>query len=71
MTLALITCGTRFAVRVLMVKSFGADDYVMLSALLLAIATFACFVGEVHDAQAVGRHIEWYGMPILHRKPMG
>ncbi|CAK1357409.1 hypothetical protein CB0940_07853 [Cercospora beticola] len=58
MTLALITCGTRFAVRILMVKSFGADDYVMLSALLLAIATFACFIGEVHDAQAVGRHIE-------------
>ncbi|KAF2215551.1 hypothetical protein CERZMDRAFT_34355 [Cercospora zeae-maydis SCOH1-5] len=58
MTLALIACGTRFGVRVFMVKSFGADDYVMLSALILAVATFVCFVGEVHDAQAVGRHAE-------------
>ncbi|KAM3425483.1 hypothetical protein BST61_g7429 [Cercospora zeina] len=58
LTLALITCGTRFGVRAFMVKSFGADDYVMLSALILAVSTFVCFVGEIHDAHAVGRHFE-------------
>ncbi|KAI5358157.1 hypothetical protein Slin15195_G064840 [Septoria linicola] len=58
MTMAVIVCGLRLMVRACMIKSVGSDDYVMLSALLMAIGTFICFVGETKDANANGRHIQ-------------
>ncbi|EME82558.1 uncharacterized protein MYCFIDRAFT_33469, partial [Pseudocercospora fijiensis CIRAD86] len=56
MTLAVIIMGMRFVVRAAMLKSLGPDDYVMLAATLMAVATFACFVGETHHG--VGKHIQ-------------
>ncbi|KAK5130555.1 hypothetical protein LTR08_001935 [Meristemomyces frigidus] len=51
---ATIAVGLRVYVRSFMVKFFGADDYVMLAALLMAIGTFICFVGETNYGQ--GKH---------------
>lgn len=59
MTMAVIICGLRLIVRATMIKSIGSDDYVMVVALLCAIGTFICFVGEANHANAVGRHIAW------------
>ncbi|KXS97313.1 hypothetical protein AC578_10745 [Pseudocercospora eumusae] len=56
MTLAVIIMGMRLAVRAAMLKSVGGDDYVMLAATLMAVATFVCFVGESHHG--VGRHLK-------------
>ncbi|KXT12387.1 hypothetical protein AC579_1709 [Pseudocercospora musae] len=56
MTLAVIVMGMRLAVRAVMLKSVGPDDYVMLAATIMAVATFACFVGESHHG--VGRHVQ-------------
>lgn len=55
MTIAIIICGLRLMVRTFMIRSVGADDYVMLWALLMAIGTFTCFVGESDHGN--GRHV--------------
>ncbi|KAF2002055.1 hypothetical protein P154DRAFT_431759 [Amniculicola lignicola CBS 123094] len=44
----------RVYVRVVMLKVFGADDYIMVVAMLLAAACFGCFVAETHDG--LGKH---------------
>lgn len=46
----------RVLVRIFMTKSFGSDDYCMLVAWLMQLATFICFLGE--RPYAMGRHIE-------------
>ncbi|EME46461.1 hypothetical protein DOTSEDRAFT_111802, partial [Dothistroma septosporum NZE10] len=53
---AIIIAGLRITVRALMTKHVGADDYVMVAAVVMAIATFICFVGETQ--YAVGKHTE-------------
>lgn len=60
---ALITMLLRIYVRVSMLSLFGADDWVMLAACLMAIATLICFVGEIN--YGVGRHAECISMPEL------
>lgn len=52
---SLIIMGLRMFVRGVMIKSIGADDYVMLSAVIMAMGTFICFVYETK--YAVGMHM--------------
>lgn len=47
------------SVRAVMIKSIGADDYVMLSAVIMAIGTFICFVYETR--YAIGKHVQCIG----------
>ncbi|KAF2469141.1 uncharacterized protein BDR25DRAFT_229933 [Lindgomyces ingoldianus] len=44
----------RCYVRIVMLKVFGIDDYVMVFSMILASATFACFVIETH--YGLGKH---------------
>lgn len=60
---ALITVLLRVYVRVSMLSIFGADDWVMLAACLMAIGTLVCFVGEIN--YGVGRHAECILLPEL------
>ncbi|EMC99556.1 hypothetical protein BAUCODRAFT_64029, partial [Baudoinia panamericana UAMH 10762] len=46
----------RFYVRFRMLKFVGSDDFTMLAAMLMAIATFICFIGESN--WGLGRHAE-------------
>lgn len=55
-TVAIIIVGLRMVVRGVMIKSVWADDYVMLSALAMAMATFVSFVYETK--YAVGKHLQ-------------
>ncbi|KAH6711072.1 hypothetical protein BKA61DRAFT_695010 [Leptodontidium sp. MPI-SDFR-AT-0119] len=45
----------RLYVRTFMLKTIGADDYVMIVAMVCSAGVFACFVGEVYNG--VGHHI--------------
>ena len=51
---AMVTVGLRIYVRFSILKFIGTDDYIMLVALLMAMATFFCFVGETRHG--IGRH---------------
>lgn len=59
MSAAAVVVLLRMYVRIFMLKSVGSDDYVMISALLMAVGTFICFVGETH--YAIGRHTACIG----------
>ncbi|KAF2737662.1 hypothetical protein EJ04DRAFT_510103 [Polyplosphaeria fusca] len=55
----------RVYVRISMLKVFGMDDYVMALAMLLAAATYACFVVETH--YGLGKHMAVMMMdPIMY-----
>ncbi|TKA75538.1 hypothetical protein B0A55_03539 [Friedmanniomyces simplex] len=43
---ALLSIALRFYVRIRMLKFVGAEDYIMLSAGLLGIGVYVCFIGE-------------------------
>ncbi|KAH7336337.1 hypothetical protein BKA65DRAFT_552994 [Rhexocercosporidium sp. MPI-PUGE-AT-0058] len=45
----------RLYVRAFLLKTVGADDYVMIVAMVCSAGTLACFVGEVYNG--VGHHI--------------
>ncbi|GAB1736169.1 hypothetical protein NU219Hw_g6844t1 [Hortaea werneckii] len=51
---ALLIVNLRFYVRSRILHYVGADDYLMLVAMFMATATFACFVGETQNG--LGRH---------------
>ncbi|KAI6911085.1 hypothetical protein KC334_g3005 [Hortaea werneckii] len=51
---ALIIVSLRFYVRSRILQYVGADDFLMLVAMFMAAATFACFVGETRNG--LGRH---------------
>ncbi|EHY57271.1 hypothetical protein ABEF92_006049 [Exophiala dermatitidis] len=53
--LAVVTVLLRLYVRIFMLKSLGADDYVMVAATVLAVATLVCFIGEA-VAGGLGKH---------------
>lgn len=55
-TAAIIIVGLRMTVRGVMIKSIGADDWVMFGALIMAMGTFICFVYETK--YAVGKHVQ-------------
>ncbi|KAK4503764.1 hypothetical protein PRZ48_004679 [Zasmidium cellare] len=59
-TAGIIIVGLRMGVRGIMIKSIGADDYVMLSALVMAMATFIGFVYETK--YAIGKHTQCIAM---------
>ncbi|KAK5165791.1 uncharacterized protein LTR77_008714 [Saxophila tyrrhenica] len=61
MAAATITMVLRSYVRIHMLKFFGPDDWMMLAAVLMAIATFICFVGET--THGVGRHADCIPLP--------
>ena len=48
-----------------MLSVFGADDWVMLAAAFMALATLICFVGESN--YGVGRHVECIAVPELEK----
>ncbi|RQM05729.1 hypothetical protein DH86_00003574 [Scytalidium sp. 3C] len=48
MALALVTVVARIYVRTVMLKTFGADDYIICISMICAILTFVCFIGETH-----------------------
>ena len=52
---ALIAVILRMYVRTIMLKFIGPDDYFMIAAMLMAIGTFICFVGETK--YGLGRHM--------------
>ncbi|KAF2205511.1 hypothetical protein GQ43DRAFT_362224 [Delitschia confertaspora ATCC 74209] len=52
--LALFVVLVRCYVRLAMLKVFGADDWIMVFAMILTTGTFACFVAETH--YGLGRH---------------
>ena len=52
--LALLAVCLRSYVRIFMLNFFGPDDWTMLAALLMCIATFICLVGETYHG--VGSH---------------
>ncbi|ETI19928.1 hypothetical protein G647_08943 [Cladophialophora carrionii CBS 160.54] len=52
---AVLTVLLRLYVRIFMLKSLGADDYIMLAAAICEIGVITCFVGE-SKAGALGRH---------------
>ena len=60
---AMVTVSLRVYVRSVMLNVFGADDWVMLAAALMAIGTFICFVGESN--YGIGRHADCIPIPSL------
>ncbi|KAF2768960.1 hypothetical protein EJ03DRAFT_111465 [Teratosphaeria nubilosa] len=66
LALALITVILRLHVRAYMLHCTGADDYAMLGAALMAIATMICFVGETR--YGIGRHIVCADPAVLTMK---
>jgi len=52
---AVITVFLRIWVRSAILKFIGPDDYMMVAAAVMAIATFICFVGESYHG--IGQHM--------------
>jgi hypothetical protein len=50
----LVVVMARYYVRTIMLKSMGADDWLIGMAMACGVATFICFVGETHHG--VGMH---------------
>jgi len=54
MSFALLIVGARIYVRSIMLKTVGADDYVIMAAMLCSIGVLVCFIGETHHG--IGMH---------------
>lgn len=54
---ALVVVGLRLYVRARMLQFVGTDDWAMLAAAMMALATFICLCGE--STLGMGRHSEW------------
>jgi len=54
---ALLVVILRMYVRIYMLRFVGFDDWTMILAALMALATFVCLCGE--SAYGMGRHVEW------------
>lgn len=63
--LALTSVVLRVYVRRFVLKSLGADDIVMIAAMVSTILVFVCFVGEA--MHGLGRHITAIGMEDLQQ----
>ncbi|KAH8808753.1 phosphatidylserine decarboxylase [Xylogone sp. PMI_703] len=48
MALSAVIVMARIYVRTMMLKTFGADDYIISAAMICSILVFVCFVGETH-----------------------
>ncbi|RFU26851.1 hypothetical protein B7463_g9484, partial [Scytalidium lignicola] len=53
----------RIYVRTAMLKTFGADDYIICVAMICAILVFVCFVGETHHG--LGWHTADITVPMM------
>lgn len=53
-TLTLIVVLARFYVRSVMLKTTGADDWVMMAAMACGVTVFICFIGETRHG--IGMH---------------
>jgi len=62
---ALLAVMLRMYVRTFMLKTVGADDYVMIAAMVCSLGVIACVIGEVN--LGVGRHM---GFPQLMANQM-
>ena len=61
MAVAIVAVILRMHVRIRMLQFVGPDDYVMIAAAVMSVATFACFVGETY--WGMGRHNKCVSLP--------